>query len=91
MRPLVRINYLDIHFICVMSSSSGKILCNFISKEWISKAKSNRSFATNHNIDEKTVRKILNKDGYDMPISTLEKICEAREIKLMDLFKLIDI
>jgi len=74
-----------------MSFSANKIICNFIAKEWISKAKSNRSFATEHNIDEKTVRKILNPDGYDMPISTLEKICESREIKIVYLFQMLDI
>lgn len=74
-----------------MSSHIGKILCNYIAQEWVSKAKSNRSFATEHNIDEKTVRKILNPDGYDIPISTIEKICEAREIKISYLFELINL
>lgn len=71
-----------------MSSSIGKILCNYIAVEWVLKSKSNRAFATNHNIDEKTVRKILHPEGYDVPISTIEKICEAREIKISHLFEL---
>ncbi|GAA3657620.1 hypothetical protein [Flavivirga jejuensis] len=40
--------------------------------EWISKAKSKSKFAINHNIDEKTVRKIVKeKDGYRIPVRTL--------------------
>ncbi len=66
-----------------------KIICNYIAKEWVSTSKSNRSFALDHNVDEKTVRKILQKDGYRMPIRTLYKICEAREISLSEFFSLI--
>lgn len=52
---------------------------------------SNRSFAIDHNIDEKTVRKILSEDGSEIPIITLIRICEAKEIKLSDFFKLIEL
>jgi len=67
-----------------------KTICNYIAKEWISKSKSNRSFAIDHNIDEKTVRKIRKDNGYNMPVKTLQRICEAREIKISDFFLLID-
>ena len=67
-----------------------KRICNYIASEWIKKSKSNRSFAIDHNIDEKTVRKILQRDGYRMPVKTLQKICEAKEIKLSSFFELID-
>ena len=67
-----------------------KRICNFISSEWISLYKSNRSFALDHNIDEKTVRKILQEDGYRIPVTTLQKICEAKEIKLSAFFVLIE-
>ena len=67
-----------------------KTICNYISSEWISKSKSNRSFALDHNIDEKTVRKILKENGYNMPVKTLQKICEAQEINISDFFILID-
>ncbi len=67
-----------------------KAICNYIAKEWISKSKSNRSFALDHNIDEKTVRKILKENGYNMPVKTLQKICEAQEINISDFFILID-
>jgi len=68
-----------------------KKICNYIAKEWVSKAKSKSRFAINHNIDEKTVRKIVKeKDGYRIPVRTLQKICEAREIKISDFFILIE-
>ena len=71
-------------------SDINKKVCNYISNEWISKSKSNRSFALDHNIDEKTVRKILKEEGYRIPLNTIEKICEAKEIKLSSFFKLIE-
>lgn len=71
-------------------SNINKKVCNYIAKEWIFKSKSNRSFALDHNIDEKTVRKMLQENGYRMPLRTIEKICEAKEIKLSTFFKLID-
>jgi len=66
-----------------------KRICNYIASEWVIKSKSNRSFAIDHNLDEKTVRKILQKDGYRMPVKTLQKICVAKEIKISDFFLLI--
>ena len=67
-----------------------KRICNYIASEWISHYKSNRRFAIDYNIDEKTVRKILQNDGYRIPVNTLEKICEAKEIKLSAFFELIE-
>ncbi len=67
-----------------------KTICNYISKQWIAKAKSKRSFALDHNVDEKVVRKISQKDGYNIPLKTLYKICEARGIRLSTFFKQIE-
>lgn len=66
-----------------------KKVCNYIAREWINTSKSNRSFALDHNIDEKTVRKILQADGYRIPLKTLSKICEAREVSLAEFFTLV--
>lgn len=77
---LIRINLSANIFLCYMVDINKRI-CNYIDSEWITLSKSNRSFAIDHNLDEKTVRKILNEDGYRIPVSTLQKICEAREIK----------
>jgi DNA-binding Xre family transcriptional regulator len=67
-----------------------KEVCNYIASEWVTKSKSNRNFALDHNVDEKTVRKILKPEGYRIPLKTLSKICEAKEIKLSAFFILID-
>lgn len=66
-----------------------KKVCNYIAERWIKNSKSNRSFALDHNIDEKTVRKILKDEGYIIPIETIQKICEARDINLSSFFEAI--
>lgn len=71
-------------------SNINKKICSYIAKQWVHKSKSNRSFALDHNIDEKTVRKILKEDGYGMPVKTLKRICESRDIKLSSFFELLD-
>ena len=52
---------------------------------------SNLSFATSHGIDEKTVRLIKEDENYNISLKTILRICEAREIKLYEFFKLINI
>jgi len=68
-------------------------ICSYITKEWIypwlKEGKSQNSFAIKHNIDESTVRKIKGKKAYRIPVETLNKICEARGVKLSDFFKMI--
>ena len=49
---------------------------------------SNRAFAIANDIDEKTVRRIKEKD-YSVSIETLKKICSAQGVKLSDFFKMI--
>ncbi len=67
-----------------------KKICNYIAINWIEKSKSNRAFALDHFIEESTVRKILQKDGYRIPVNTLKKICDARNLKLSEFFFLIN-
>lgn len=75
-----------------MTSINDKI-CSYITKEWLfpwlKEGQSQNSFAIKHNIDESTIRKIKGKKEYRIPVETLIKICEARDIKLSDFFKLI--
>ena len=72
-------------------------ICKYIYYNWIINSNSQRKFADEHNIEESVVRKIKkasqddNYIEYNMPISTLERICEAREIKLYEFFKLVNI
>ncbi|MGB5819680.1 MAG: helix-turn-helix transcriptional regulator [Saonia sp.] len=63
-----------------------RLICDYISDNWIKNAKSNRAFALDHNIDEKTVRRIVDDKKYAMRLETLNKICESRDINLSDFF-----
>ena len=71
------------------------IICSYIYKSWIEPYKSQRSFALDHNVEESIVRKIKNtalkeKDvNYNIPANTLQKICDSRNIKISEFFKLI--
>ena len=67
-----------------------KKICNYIANNWVKEAKSIRAFADVHNVNEFTVRKILSKDGYKMPIYILERICKERGIKVSEFLQLID-
>ena len=77
-------------------SNANYIICDFIYKKWIQPFKSQRAFAIEHNIEESIVRKIkntslkVNKADYNIPVNTLIKICEARNLKLSEFFMLID-
>lgn len=67
-------------------------ICKYIYTNWVSKAKSQRDFASKCDIEESTVRKIKNialgtaKTEYNMSIKTLAKICRKKEITLEDFF-----
>ncbi|MEC3965636.1 helix-turn-helix transcriptional regulator [Flagellimonas halotolerans] len=67
-------------------------ICSYITEEWllpwIKEGKSQSSFAIKHNIDESTVRKIKGRNEYRIPVETLNRICEAKGIKLSEFFKL---
>lgn len=73
------------------------IICTYIYKTWIKPYKSQRSFALDHNIEESIVRKIKNtslkKDGtnYSIPVKTLLRICESRNLRLSEFFKLLEL
>tara|TARA_R110000850_G_scaffold199977_2_gene326171 strand:- start:10910 stop:11149 length:240 start_codon:yes stop_codon:yes gene_type:complete len=79
-----------------MGSVNFKI-CGFIYKNWVLKASSQRSFALDHNIEESIVRKIKNtaikKEGvhYSIPVTTLKKICDSRNLSLSNFFKQLDL
>ena len=71
--------------------STNRIIVDFIKNEWVSKAKCQSSFAVEHNLDEKTVRSIKNDPNYNMSFETINKICEARNLKLSEFFKLLEL
>jgi DNA-binding Xre family transcriptional regulator len=77
-----------------MSNINLKI-CDFITREWLfpwlNEGKSQSSFADSLNIDESTIRKIKSKNGYRIPVETLYKICEAKNIKLSEFFQMVGV
>lgn len=60
-----------------------KWICSYIAKNWIEESKSQSSFALDHAIDEKTVRRIKSDPEYSISLVTLKKICDARNIRLI--------
>lgn len=70
---------------------ANRLIVDYIATEWVSKAKSQRSFALDHGIDEKTVRSIKSDKNYSISLETIIKICEARNVKLSDFFMLINL
>ncbi|QEC67926.1 transcriptional regulator [Panacibacter ginsenosidivorans] len=67
-------------------------ICEYIKQRWIDPWEgSTRSFATAHDVDEKIIRKIANykESSYSISVSSLEKMCTAREITLELFFKAI--
>ncbi|MFP5439049.1 MAG: helix-turn-helix domain-containing protein [Bacteroidia bacterium] len=71
------------------------IICKYIVKEWLNpwlqQGRSQTTFANMHNIDESTIRKIKSHKSYRIPVETLNRICDARKIKLSDFFREIGI
>lgn len=64
-----------------------RLIVEYIAREWVLKAESQNNFATEHGIDEKTVRRIKYDKDYQISLITIMKICEARNVKLADFFK----
>jgi hypothetical protein len=91
MRTIVRNIFFINVFICLMQSINS-VICEYVNREWIGPwSGSIRSFATEHDIDEKTVRKIVDykTTPYSITLHTLEKMCIARKITLEKFFSLI--
>lgn len=66
-----------------------RTIVEYIAIEWVSQAKSQRAFAIEHGIDEKTVRNIKYDKDYTISLETLVKICNARELHLWEFFGII--
>lgn len=69
-----------------MTDRNRKIV-EFLKEKWISEITNNSEFAKNHNLDEKTVRRIKDDVTYRTSFETIESICEGENINLSDFFK----
>lgn len=74
--------------------SINSIICDYINQKWLQpwleNGKSQRAFADHNNVEESIVRKIKGKEEYRIPVETLYKICQARDLKLSEFFKQIE-
>jgi len=66
-------------------------IVEYIRDQWVVPLNNNSKFATEHNIDEKTVRRIREDEKYQISLITIMRICDSRNIKLADFFKKIEI
>lgn len=73
-----------------MINANRKIV-EYIRDNWVIPLDNNNKFATDHNIDEKTVRRIREDHTYHISLITIQKICEAKELKLHEFFKMVNV
>ncbi|WP_294264771.1 helix-turn-helix domain-containing protein [uncultured Chryseobacterium sp.] len=70
-----------------MEVANRKIV-EYIRDKWVIPMNNNSRFATENNIDEKTVRRIKEDDTYQISLITIMRICEAQNIKLSKFFEM---
>lgn len=70
---------------------ANKKIVEFIRDNWVIPMNNNSQFANEHNIDEKTVRRIREDETYQISLITIQKICEAKELKLYEFFKIVNV
>ena len=58
-------------------------LCRYIYKNFRSKYKSNREFALDCEIDEKTVR-LIQQEKYNLSLVKFKQICDSQGVKMSD-------
>lgn len=73
-----------------MKRSNRKIV-EFIRDKWVNPLDNNSKFARDHFIEEKTVRNIRDNENYQISLITIMRICEAKNLKLSEFFKMVGI
>lgn len=73
-----------------MTEANRKIV-EFIRDEWVIPMNNNSKFAVDHNIDEKTVRRIRDDENYQIALLTIMRICHAKNLTLASFFKMVGI
>lgn len=73
-----------------MTEANRKIV-EFIRDEWVIPMNNNSKFAVDHDIDEKTVRRIKDDQNYQIALLTIMRICHARNLTLASFFKMVGI
>lgn len=73
-----------------MMEANRKIV-EFIRDEWVIPLNNNSKFAVDHNIDEKTVRRIREDITYQISLITIMRICHGKNLTLTTFFKMVGI
>lgn len=73
-----------------MNIANRKIV-EFVRDNWVIPMNNNSKFANEHDLDEKTVRRIREDETYQISLITIMKICEAKNLKLNEFFLMIGI
>lgn len=73
-----------------MKVANRKIV-EYIRDNWVIPINNNSLFATEYNIDEKTVRRIKDDENYQISLITIMRICEAKNITLSKFFEMVGI
>lgn len=69
---------------------ANKYVCKFISEEWLFEEKSMREYGRFYGVNYHIIEKIMEKNGYNIPLSTLTTMCFNKGIKLSQFFKLVE-
>jgi len=64
-------------------------ICKYIYTNFRSKYSSNREFAADCGIDEKTVR-LIQQEKYNLSLLKFKQICDSQEVKMSDVLKNIE-
>lgn len=67
-----------------------KYVCQFIMEEWLSDGQTLRKYGKTYGVNYHVIEKIIQKDGYNLPLHILSTMCFNRGIKLSDFFSLVE-
>lgn len=81
----------NISFICLHMQKANRKIVEFIRDKWVIPTDNNNLFARNHGIDEKTVRRIREDNSYQIALVTIMRICEGKNLKLSEFFRMVGI
>lgn len=80
--------FYEITLLFVSMEVANRKIVEYIRDTWVIPMNNNNRFATENNIDEKTVRRIREDDTYQISLITIMRICEAQNIKLSKFFEM---
>lgn len=69
---------------------ASKYVCKYLSEEWLTDGKSAREYGRLYGVHYHTIEKIMEKDGYNIPLFTLSIICFNKGISLSDFFEMME-